>query len=81
MKITKEELLKIVSLCWTVSGEADLGEVPAGMVLPNTGGSLSTVRWTTFQILLSHLVPTFAVTDGKVSSDMRVISNKEPWQE
>ena len=73
MNITKEELIKLIDLCWTASQEAKLSGYTSGLVVP-VPGQLDLVRFKTYETLLACLLP---------RGPQPVIGErtKEPWEE
>lgn len=77
MTMTKEELCKIVTLCWDVASTAPMEGVPPGTIIGSGESELHRiVRMQTYYSLLNHLVPSRGVTSGT----LRVEKDKEEWE-
>ena len=73
MNITKEELIKLIDLCWTASQEATLPGYVSGLVSP-VAGQLDLVRYKTYETLLACLLP-------RGTQYVAGVPVKEPWEE
>lgn len=81
MNVSKEELVKIIDLCWDAASDAKMHGLPMGMGTVKTPDGrdfhvFETFRTQTYQTLLNCLLP-----KAPFRSEIETIEAKQPWQE
>lgn len=80
MTVTREQLEKLITLCWQAASHAPMDGIPDGMevkqsiILQPPGGILNHARFKTYELLLANLVP------KTVESQIEMKPEKENWE-
>ena len=74
MNDTKEELSRMVEVCWNASHEAELTGYPCSIIY--APGQVDLVRFEVFKVLLACLCP-----KAPQHVDHGQLGPKEPWEE